>query len=156
MESKYLTHLNIKYNKKMLRDELLTLNYTQYFTSLNIKDRWLRSTINDTSLFPNIKKLHNLFPESGVVAYKLQSNSYVHMHTDPLTSCAVNIILSDNNGPVVFEDYGKINYECALFNCSLKHAVPAFDNERLLLKYYWQKKSYEKIKLLLADFIKHH
>ena len=152
-ESDFITHLNIKYNKTMLQNELSLLNYTQYFTSPNIKDTWLRATITNTDTFPNIKRLHDIFKGSGIVAYKLQSNSYVHMHVDPLTLCSVNIILSNNNGPVIFKDYGNIYYECALFNCSLEHAVPAFNNERLLLKYYWQKQSYEEIKTQLANFI---
>ena len=44
-------------------------------------------------------------------------------------------MLSDDNGPFVFEDIGNVDYKCALLNITKKHEVPSHSAERLLLKF---------------------
>jgi hypothetical protein len=74
------------------------------------------------------------------------------MHTDPNTRCAINIILSDDYGPAIFEEFGEVNYECALFNNSRMHMVPAYPKERLLLMFAYLENSYEEIRDQLKLF----
>ncbi len=57
------------------------------------------------------------------------------MHPDRGTLCAINIILSDNYGPLIFGDLGPVRYNCAILNLEKRHAVPAFPEERVLLKF---------------------
>jgi hypothetical protein len=67
--------------------------------------------------------------------YRQEKNTSVPMHKDMHTLCAVNILLSDNNGPIEFEGLGEIHYDCAMLNLQKGHAVPPFPEERLLLKF---------------------
>jgi hypothetical protein len=57
------------------------------------------------------------------------------MHADYGTKCAINIILSDDAAPIIFEDVGEFNYTCALLNIQERHSVPSYPKERFLLKY---------------------
>lgn len=151
MESNYITRLNLKYDKIKLREEFKRLDFKTFFTSPNIKDTWLRATLKDTTDYPIINSLNKLFEGSIIVAYKLQPNAYVHMHIDPTTLCAINIILSDDYAPAEFEGFGNVKYECALFNTSVNHAVPAYHKERLLLKFAYLNKSYDEIRSNLSS-----
>lgn len=152
MEENYITHLNLEYNKRELIKEVESLEFKPFFSSPNIKDSWLRARIQDNiHQFPHIESLHKHFQGSIIIAYRLQPHAYVHMHIDPTTLCAVNIILSDDYAPAEFEGFGKIKYECALFNTSVNHAVPAYNKERLLLKFAYLNESYETIKSNLSS-----
>ena len=152
MESKYITRLNLKYDKKELVKEVESLEFKPFFSSPNIKDSWLRARIkDDIHKLPHVESLHKLFEGSIIIAYRLQPNAYVHMHVDPTTLCAVNIILSDDYAPAEFKGFGSIKYECALFNTSVNHAVPAYHKERLLLKFAYLNKSYDTIRSNLSN-----
>ena len=67
--------------------------------------------------------------------YKLEKDTELPMHPDRGTLCAINIILSDNYGPLIFGELGPVHYSCALLNLEKRHAVPAFPEERILLKF---------------------
>tara|TARA_Y100001972_G_C7606955_1_gene304215 strand:- start:157 stop:627 length:471 start_codon:yes stop_codon:yes gene_type:complete len=156
MQELYVTHLNLEYDKNELKDEVSELDFKpfapeQYY----FRNTWLKAKLREhIFMYPHIEKLHKQLPGSVIVAYKQLANTSVHMHVDPATECSVNIVLSDNFAPVIFEDYGEINYECALFNTSLNHAVPAYEKERLLLKFSFLDTSYDKIREMLNDKIK--
>lgn len=66
--------------------------------------------------------------------YKLEPNSTVPEHIDHNTKCGINIILSEQAGPVEFRDYGQYEYRVALLNTSKLHSVPSYPEERILLK----------------------
>ena len=119
--------------------------------STTISDERLKENI---VMYPHIEDLHKQLPGSIIVAYKQYANTSVHMHVDPATECSVNIVLSDDYAPVIFEDYGEIHYECALFNTSLNHAVPKYSEERLLLKFSFLDTSYDKVREMLNDKIR--
>lgn len=153
MENQFITHLKLEYDKIKLREEFRRLDFKTFFTSPNIKDTWLRATLQDATDYPIIDSLHKKFKGSNIIAFTLQPNAYVHMHTDPKTRCAVNIILSDDYGPAIFEEFGEVNYECALFNNSRMHMVPAYPKERLLLMFAYLENSYEEIRDQLKLFL---
>lgn len=77
--------------------------------------------------------------------YKQEANTEVPMHVDLNTKCSVNIILSDNSGPVVFEDHGEIMYKCAILDTTKRHGVPSYPEERILLKYSIFDQEYEYV-----------
>jgi len=66
--------------------------------------------------------------------YKLEANTSVPEHIDHNTKCGINIILSEHAGPVEFVGVGTYDYRVALLNTSRMHCVPAFPEERILLK----------------------
>ena len=101
-------------------------------------------------MYPHIEALYDIFEGSVIVAYRQLADTSVHMHIDPATLCSVNIVLSKDAAPVVFEDYGEIDYRCALFNTSLNHAVPAYHKERLLLKFAYLDTPYEAVRKRLS------
>lgn len=63
-----------------------------------------------------------------------KANSELPMHVDWETTASLNIMLSSNTGPIVFEEYGQIQYKCALLNVKSLHGVPAHPVDRLFLK----------------------
>lgn len=145
--SKYITHLDINYDKKALREEVEELVFKpfsppQYY----FHETWLKARVKDeVIMYPHIEELHNMFNDSLIVAYRQLANTSVHTHIDPATMCSINIVLTEDYAPVVFEDYGEISYECALFNTSLRHSVPAYHKERLLLKFAFKDDPYEEV-----------
>lgn len=83
-----------------------------------------------TEYFQKIIKSNDTRPRF----YKLESNTSVPEHIDHNTKCGVNIILNDSAGPVDFIGVGKFNYKIALLNTTKLHQVPAYPQERILLK----------------------
>ena len=67
--------------------------------------------------------------------YKLNANTEVPMHKDTRTKCALNIVLNNNYGPILFEGQEKQFYKCAILDTRKRHSVPSFPEERILLKY---------------------
>ena len=154
MESDYITRLDLEYDKKELVKEVESLEFKPVFSSPNIKHTWLKARVkDDIQQLPHIKSLHSLFEGSIVVAYRLQPHAFVHMHVDPTTLCSINIILSDEYAPAEFEGFGKVMYECALFNTSVNHAVPAYDKERLLLKFAYLDTEYGVVRKRLENYL---
>ena len=156
MQKLYVTHLNLQYDKEKLKEEVSELDFQpfapeQYY----FRKTWLKARLKENIvMYPHIEDLHKQLPGSIIVAYKQYANTSVHMHVDPATECSVNIVLSDDYAPVIFEDYGEIHYECALFNTSLNHAVPKYSEERLLLKFSFLDTSYDKVREILNDKIR--
>lgn len=151
MENNFILHLNLQYDKIKLRQEFRRLDFNKSFTSPNIKDTWLRATLDDLTKYPIIKSLHENFKESNILGFTLQPNAYVHMHTDPKTRCSINFILSDDYGPAIFEEFGKVSYECALFNNSRMHMVPSYPMERLLLMFAYYDRSFNDVKEMIIS-----
>ena len=150
---KYLIHLNIKYDEKELFKEGDKLTFKEFApTHCYFRSTWLKAALKkDFDMFPHINRLYKNFTGSIVRAYRQKANSSVHMHIDPATLCSINIIVSEDNAPVIFEEFGEIYYKCALFNTSLNHAVPAHNKERLLLKFSYLDTPYDVVKSRLAS-----
>lgn len=148
MYEKYLTHLDLKYNFDELKREVEEFSFKPFAPEeCYFRDTWLKAKLREhIQMYPHIEELHSLFEGSIIVAYKQLANTSVHMHIDPATACSVNVVLSEDYAPVIFEDYGEIMYKSALFNTSLNHAVPAYPKERLLLKFAFLEETYEDVK----------
>jgi len=153
--AKYLTHLNLNYNIDELKEEVEEFSFKPFSPKdCYFHETWLKAKIRDNiHMYPHIDELYKMFDGSLIVAYRQLADTSVHMHIDPATLCSINIVLSKDSAPVVFEGYGEINYKCALFNTSLNHAVPAYHKERLLLKFSYLDTSYSTVlkKLIQSD-----
>ena len=63
------------------------------------------------------------------------ANTSVPYHVDKQIGCAINVILSENRGPVTFEDIGDVEYRITLLNTTKNHMVREHDIDRILLKW---------------------
>ena len=151
----YLTHLKINYDvdKLILESELID------FKPFEIKSKKAKGTPFEyfpswelgrmKKPFGDIAKITQYFKSMFDVNIdprylKQHANAEVPMHSDNGTQTCINILLSDNFGPITFEDIGDVQYECALINVSKRHAVKKHIEERLLLKLSIFDKSYEE------------
>jgi len=156
-QTTYYKELNFEYNVDKLLEEEKSVEYQPFETGGRSNENtffeyaptWLQGKIIDFSNFEEIGRLTDLikyrFKSNDVRPrfYKQQANTSVPMHRDMNTKCSINIILSDKYSPVVFEEGGGINYKCALLNLRKRHSVPAFEEERLLIKFSIFDVSYE-------------
>jgi len=162
----HYTHLNLDINYNLLRFQADDAP----FKPLKIRKEQAQNTFFEyapTWQFGRIyepvghmKELHELFtdifqdPKIWINYLKQDANTSVPMHADSGTICAVNIIVSDNAGPITFENIGDVEYKCALINTSQRHAVKAYPEERILLKYSMKTKTYEECYARLPDSLK--
>ncbi len=82
-------------------------------------------------LLEKILHIEMALPRFGVLA----KGKNIPMHTDLACLAGINIIISDTAAPIHFADYGSIDYKCALINTSKLHSVPAFDHDRILIRF---------------------
>ena len=85
--------------------------------------------------------------------YKQHANYNVPAHQDIDTLCCVNILISKDNAPVHFEDWGEYTYHCALLNVTHRHKVDPWSKERHLLKLSIFDRTYEQVREELKDYI---
>ena len=101
-----------------------------YFKGI-VKDDRCKEVYNVLNQIRSITGIENISPRF----YRQQNNTEVPMHKDLGTKCCVNIVLSDNFGPVYFEESGNHLYECALLDTTKMHCVPPYPEERIILKF---------------------
>lgn len=141
--------LNLQYDQDILLLEAEALDYKPFSTGGNkgswfdYAPTWEQARVTDLSnfKFQEVRRLTELI-QSTINSkhikprfYKQQKNTKVPPHIDYNTKCSVNIILSDNYGPVQFTGYEPVFYKCAVLDTSKEHWVPPHDEERLLLKF---------------------
>tara|TARA_B100001057_G_C22635091_1_gene865930 strand:+ start:332 stop:853 length:522 start_codon:yes stop_codon:yes gene_type:complete len=149
--AKYITHLNLEYDTDKLKDEVKDLDfqpfnlYTKGYNEAKDAAWWIARIRENKHMHPQINNLYELLEADVIAIHRQYANTRVNTHIDPNSSCCVNIILSGHTGPVVFEDYGKIYYKCALLNSQEWHSVPSYDEDRVLVKFAYFKKSYEEV-----------
>ena len=95
-----------------------------------------------TKYFANIIGTKDIRPRF----YRLEPNTSVPEHIDHNTKCGINIILSENAGPVEFIEVGKFDYHVALLNTTKLHSVPPYPKERILLKLSIMDLDFETVK----------
>ena len=154
--ARYLTHLSLDYDVDELRDEVEEFTFKPFSPKeCYFHETWLKARLREhIHMYPHIEALYDIFEGSVIVAYRQLADTSVHMHIDPATLCSVNIVLSNDAAPVVFDDYGEIDYRCALFNTSLNHAVPAYHKERLLLKFAYLDTPYDVVRKRLESYFR--
>tara|TARA_R110000772_G_scaffold222251_1_gene332732 strand:+ start:3634 stop:4215 length:582 start_codon:yes stop_codon:yes gene_type:complete len=105
-------------------------------------------TARVTRHFANITGAQDIRPRY----YKLSANTQVPEHIDHNTKCGINIILNDSAGPVEFVGVGQFDYRVALLNTSRLHRVPAYPQERILLKMSIMDVDFDTAKQRLVEY----
>jgi len=138
---------NLEYDKDILLLESEYMDYTPYENGYNDGSwfshapSWLQGHVKDEKYGGEVfRVLNNIKTITGVKDirprfYKQKENTEVPMHADIGTQCSINIVLSDNAGPICFEGHGEFTYSCAVLDVTKRHSVPAYPEERILLKY---------------------
>lgn len=160
----YYERLNIDYDENSLIQESLMVHYGPFQTGkktdswFDNQNTWYVGRINDSRMYPEIHRLKGMIEtliESEDVRpryYVQAKDSSVPFHSDMNTECAINIVLSNRAGPIIFEDIGEVVYRCALLNTTKRHGVPKFKTERLLLKFSIFDKTYEEVRRKFKEY----
>ena len=144
-----LYHLDLQYDKNLLLLEAESLNYKPFSTGgtkgswFDYAPTWEQAKVTDLSsvIVREVKRLTDLIQSITLSNdirprfYKQKANTEVPPHIDYNTKCSINIILSDNYGPIQFTGYEPAFYKCAVLDTSKEHWVPPYDEERMLLKF---------------------
>ena len=101
-----------------------------YFKGI-VNDKRCKEVYKVLDQIKGITGIENISPRF----YKQLADTEVPMHIDLGTKCCINIVLSDNFGPVYYEDSGYHKYECGLLNTTIMHCVPPHPEERIILKF---------------------
>ena len=138
----YFKHLKLKYNKEELKESLkdsILINSSH----LSQNNAWLYSIVNKNKIIDLYNQVVNLTGSNDIeIRYVVQkANCEVKIHSDLTHLCAINIMLSNNNGPLILENK-EINYECLFFDTQKKHSVPSHPNDRIVLKFGIRDKTY--------------
>lgn len=151
-----IVELDLHTDRKRLRN-FVNQNrnkFKEYFEWVPIKVKenraWKQLKINPCEI-QEVQTLYNklklLFLDEKINCYFyiLEKNHFIGTHTDPKTLCSINILLSEDNAPIVIENK-EYCYNTALLDTSREHSVPASDNDRLLLKFSFSKTKFEVAK----------
>ena len=162
------TNLDLSYSTRMLREEAMFVHYKPFETGrktgswFDHAPTWLIGRVNDSRLCTEVHRLKRLIEkvvgtgDAKPRYYRQKKSSEVPWHSDMNTKCCVNIILSDEAAPIVFEEVGEVSYKCALLDTTKRHMVPSSEAERLLLKFSIFDRTYEEAKKGLRDFVSTH
>lgn len=162
--SDYYQTLDIDYDSNKLIEESTMINYNAFRTGKDTdswfdnQQTWHIGNMNDSRTYLEVHRLKETFKtliRSNNIKpryYIQEKYSSVPFHRDINTKCAINIVLSDNVGPILFEDIGEVTYRCALLNTTQRHGVPEFQTERLLLKFSIFDKTYEEVKRSFKNY----
>lgn len=143
----FLYHIDLDYSKEKLTSEAMLVNFKPfelpkvYNSWFDYTPTWLQGMVIDDVELPEVSRLGNIIADkSGSLDirprfYRQQENTELPMHSDNGTLCSINIIISDDAAPIIFEAGGSFSYECAILNIQERHSVPAYPKERFLLKY---------------------
>ena len=153
----FITDLDLEYSRDELYQQAKTFEYKP-FQVKRAKSKWFRET--ETWMYTNIdgkegaigkvtsqiEKIFNLKSDDyKVYIFDQEKDTDVPMHKD-LSPCAIIIQLSEDHGPITFEEIGDIEYEAALVNTQKEHQVKSHKSNRIILKYCLQNKTYEECK----------
>lgn len=140
-----LMELNLDIDKdgleKIINDNIK--NFKEYFEWVPIEvkeDRAWKQFKVDPYKFDCVKniftKIEHIFKDEKIDCffYILEKHNSIGTHTDPNTLSAINILISDDNAPIIIEDNHYV-YNTALVDTSKMHSVPASETDRLLLKF---------------------
>lgn len=154
----FLTHLKLSFNKELILKEMESITFDGKSFSVPL----LRGFINHPSTpsemrlqeldnTPETKKLYiqlqTLTKSNDIRArfFKQEANQELPVHQDITTLCSINIMLSEEYNPIIFEGVDEIYYKCALINTQPRHGVKAHSMERIYLKFSIFDKSYEEV-----------
>tara|TARA_B100000424_G_scaffold137981_1_gene104728 strand:- start:298 stop:798 length:501 start_codon:yes stop_codon:yes gene_type:complete len=162
----YVTNLDFKYNKERLIKDLDTVDYVDFKLN-NVKKAQNPFFIHapgwqicrDIDHIEEVNRISTYFQklfETKIRTqfFKQMPGCEIPFHTDGRPMCSINILLSENNSPITFEDIGDVYYHCALLNIKKKHKVKSSKTERWLFNLSILDKTYEECIERLPDTLK--
>lgn len=149
-----LEHINLEYDRLKLLSEL---NKTRMYDSTEYKastnTAWLKGIPSEDC--EEVHRLKNLLPESILLTFFIQpAYTIIEPHTDGRCKCSLNILLSEGGSPIIMEGES-FEYKCALINVSkYVHEVPAYPEDRYLLRYAFETSFEETLEKITKSFYK--
>jgi hypothetical protein len=188
MKENYLIELDpskLDVDWQELSLEVVSLNYSNYgnfYNNIHATDsttQWMMETNDwkacdiDFNVCPECKKLYEqlsnilnckyikvqkpraLFLKAGIELVK-----HTHYRVPEQNHLGINYIVSIENGPVNFTEYGDIDYKFAMLNSVEQHSVPVSEYNRYLigipLRYTEDTFTWEDVKDLLSEIRLNH
>jgi len=158
MMNKFLTHIELSFNKELILKEMETITFDTRMFGDDFPRGLITNPLTPSEMrlqemdnTPEIKRLYiqlKTLTKSNDIRprfYRQLANKELLFHQDKGTLCAINIVLSEEYGPIIFEGVDEIYYKCALINTQPRHGVKAHPEERIILKYSIFDKSYEEV-----------
>jgi len=154
-QNNYIYHVDdlLNYEREKLLAESHGVNYNEFRrpdpkpgSFFNHIPEWKR-TVVETNEGQKIKaQLEDL---TGIVFeqhfYVINGKFTLPMHKDMGVKSALNIVLTDNNTTIEFEDIGLCKYSCAFLNVSEKRHTITTDTERRLCRFISWKNGHKEI-----------
>lgn len=147
---RYITHLNIPYDRDALLREMQSVTF---MTKWRGTQPWWRKGVcplDNKNLLELNKVVQYVERRLGVgstipMYYEQQAGLAVPEHVDTNCAACINIVLSDEPQPVVFEDTA-VSYTCAVLNVNeYKHHVPADTAVRKILRLVVKEIRYKEV-----------
>ena len=146
----YFKHLNlpIDFQKctdefNLVEDECMPYENKETFakdTFFAYAPEWEIVTLNDKNT-PYIHSLSKMFSEEYSLGrmtprFRRQlAGTAIPKHVDRVITCAINILISEDSGPITFTDIGDVDYSVLLLNTTKLHSVKAHTTDRIILKF---------------------
>jgi hypothetical protein len=126
--------LSICENSKLIESKHLSNN-----------KEWQYGLLTKDQIIDLYQQIENITGSKDIeIRYIVQKANYeVAEHKDLTHRCAINIMLSTDYGPIVINEK-EIYYDCALINTQKNHSVPAYKNDRKILKFGIRDIDYEE------------
>ena len=151
----YFNHLDLNYDEDILKLYFENSDYYDFQCNPNTAQHeffvhapgW--QVCKNTEHIKEVDKiktyLENLFNVNiRSQFFKQLAGCEVPFHYDPAPKCSVNILLSENNSPITFEDIGDVHYKCALLNTKKKHMIKSSKTDRWVLIFSILDKTYKE------------
>jgi len=162
----HFTHLNFKYDKERLIKDLDSVEYVDF--KLNDPKNAQNSFFihapgwqicRDIDHIEEVNRISTYFKnlfETNIrnQFFKQMPGCEIPFHHDGRPKCSINILLSENNSPITFEEIGDVYYDCALLNIKKKHMIKSSKTERWLFNLSILDKTYEECIERLPDTLK--
>jgi len=152
----HIQRLALVYNTQLLLSELNSvrlIDSTEYKSNTNWA--WLKGKADNTCsetirVSAVLQQITQCVP---LALYYVQLHDQpINPHTDSGCQCAVNIVLSEQAAPVIFERQYSYHYTCALLNVGqYEHEVPAHHDDRYIVRYVFQE-SFDVVRDRLSQY----
>lgn len=152
----YLTNLNFKYDEEILKLHFENADYVDFKLSDPSKAQnkffvhapgWqICRNLNHIKEVERIVAYFETLFESAIRSqfFKQMAGCEIPYHHDGRPKCSINILLSENNAPITFEDIGDVYYTCALLDVKKKHMIRAHNKDRWLFNLSILEKTYDE------------
>lgn len=177
-EINYLHHLDIDYDIDKLRNEIDNIQFKDEYTiplktgttiwcipewqlglfneELNHLARFDEEKFSETAKIKywilHIMKDTPSFQFVFTLCHNHKAGYRLAPHTDDMIAASILILLSEDNGPVSFHEYGDVYYESALLNVGALHSVNKYPKDRLFVKFNLCYVSYEEAVLAFQNY----